>query len=188
MWSRPVSRILWSATIYLCGLPGGCLGRLAVCRNERAARASCLALLRTGFTEPHRSLDALVSSYLTFSPLPRHRSAEAVRFLWHFPRVAPPGISPASCPTESGLSSTRPPPESGVPAAAARPTPRHKYATTQAGRPFPCRRQACYPGERVRFIRFAARSRAPRSGRPSTMQSTAFPTAPAASQPNEVAA
>jgi hypothetical protein len=108
MWSRPVSRILWSATIYLCGLPGGCFGRLAVRRNERAARASCLALLRTGFTKPHRLPGALVSSYLTFSPLLLGRSPGAVCFLWHFPRVAPPGISPASCPTESGLSSTGP--------------------------------------------------------------------------------
>jgi hypothetical protein len=97
-----------TATIYLCGLPGGCFGRLAVRRNERATRASCLALLRTGFTEPHRSPDALVSSYLTFSPLLPRRGAGAVSFLWHFPRVAPPGISPAFCPTESGLSSTGP--------------------------------------------------------------------------------
>jgi hypothetical protein len=36
-----------------------------------AGRAPCLALLRVGFAEPHRLPAALVSSYLTVSPLPR---------------------------------------------------------------------------------------------------------------------
>jgi hypothetical protein len=63
----------------------------------RAAHASCLALLRTGFTEPRRSPGTLVSSYLTLSPLPR-AAARAVCFLWHFPRVAPPGIFPSVLP------------------------------------------------------------------------------------------
>src|SRR5437867_6983522 len=63
----------------------------------------------------------LVSSYLTVSPLPllrpSPRGTEAARTpgseavgglsLWHFPRVAPPGCYPASCPVESGLSSIR---------------------------------------------------------------------------------
>jgi hypothetical protein len=35
-----------------------------------AGLAPCLALLRVGFAEPRRSLGALVSSYLTVSPLP----------------------------------------------------------------------------------------------------------------------
>ena len=67
----------------------------------------------------------LVRSYRTFSPLPalastsnrllacpRRREAALARcrrcrFCATFRRVAPPGISPASCPVESGLSSFR---------------------------------------------------------------------------------
>ena len=46
-----------------------------------------LVLLPVGFTEPGRSPDLLVSSYLTVSPLPRRTRgfAQAVCFLWHCP-------------------------------------------------------------------------------------------------------
>src|SRR5207244_4968662 len=72
-----------------------------------------------------------VSSYLTVAPLPLPRTmASSLRTpgvvgglsLWHFPRVAPPGRYPAPCPTESGLSSTRPD-ACARRTAAARPTP-----------------------------------------------------------------
>ncbi len=84
---KTVSRILSSflrkeATIYLgavsplpsCGLPKcqvpfGTNGRTT--RGLR--RHSYLALHPAGFTEPSRSPAMLVSSYLTFSPLPAHR-------------------------------------------------------------------------------------------------------------------
>jgi hypothetical protein len=110
--SRPVSRILSRASagaaISLgaalprssCSLPGS-IGRAT---RRPFDRAPCLALLRVGFAEPRRSPGALVSSYLTVSPLPL---LGAVCFLWHYPRVAPPGDYPAPCPAESGLSSTR---------------------------------------------------------------------------------
>ena len=79
--SRPVSRVLYdplakaAAAIPLqralplasSGLPGG----TPASRDGRAALTSCLALLRTGFAEPRRSPGALVSSYLTVSPLPQ---------------------------------------------------------------------------------------------------------------------
>lgn len=50
----------------------------------------CLTLLRAGFTKPRESPRALVSSYLTVSPLPRNSIASnairsAVYSLWHFP-------------------------------------------------------------------------------------------------------
>jgi len=38
----------------------------------------CLALLRVGLAEPRRSPAALVSSYLTVSPLPRPKSRRSV--------------------------------------------------------------------------------------------------------------
>ena len=36
--------------------------------GEQPSNAPCMALLRTGFTEPRRSPGALVVSYTTFSP------------------------------------------------------------------------------------------------------------------------
>ena len=79
----------------------------------------CSTLLRMGFAEPPRSPGTLVVSYTTVSPLPvppgceipegHRRSALCCTFR----RVAPPGSYPASCPAESGLSSTRRPRPSG---------------------------------------------------------------------------
>ena len=79
----------------------------------------CSTLLRMGFAEPPRSPGTLVVSYTTVSPLPvppgceipegHRRSALCCTFR----RVAPPGSYPASCPVESGLSSTRRPRPSG---------------------------------------------------------------------------
>ncbi len=72
----------------------------------------CSVLLLTRFAEPRRSLGVLVGSYPTVSPLPvttspcgefdHRRSALCCTVC----RVAPPGCYPASCPVESGLSST----------------------------------------------------------------------------------
>jgi hypothetical protein len=66
-----------------------------------------LVLLPVGFTEPGRSPDLLVSSYLTVSPLPRRtKSTVAVCSLWHFPYPKPGGgCYPPPRPAESGLSS-----------------------------------------------------------------------------------
>jgi len=90
----------------------------------------CSTLLRMGFAKPSRSPGTLVVSYTTVSPLPVHRSIpraaaepEVPRtcrpyddrrhrrsaLCCTFRRVAPPGCYPASCPAESGLSSTRRP-------------------------------------------------------------------------------
>ncbi len=69
MVSGPVSGILslfsQRVAIHLCGLPGSCPRR-----DGRAVHASCLALLRMGFTEPPGSPPTLVRSYRTVSPLP----------------------------------------------------------------------------------------------------------------------
>ena len=83
---------------------------------------TCLALLRTGYAWPPTLPPTPVRSYRTLSPLPAPRILSdlrplAVCSLLHFPRIAAPGGYPASCPVESGLSST------GCPAAAVRPTP-----------------------------------------------------------------
>ena len=57
-------------------------------RHEAGRPACCSVLLRVGFTEPTRSPAPLVSSYLTFSPLPP-RKVEVVCFLWHCPSGYP---------------------------------------------------------------------------------------------------
>ncbi len=65
--TRPVTRDV-AVTIHLGPpLPMGSSG-LPGCSGEQPSNASCLTLLRTGFTEPHRSPGALVGSYPTFSP------------------------------------------------------------------------------------------------------------------------
>ena len=92
-----------------CGLPGSSDGP--------PSNASCLALLRVGLAEPARSPAPLVSSYLTVSPLPRAANrAAAVCFLLRLHEVAPAWVSPAPCPSESGLSSTDPKTDRGRPA------------------------------------------------------------------------
>ena len=84
-----------------CGLPGSSDGP--------PSNAPCLALLRVGLAEPARSPAPLVSSHLTVSPLPRAANrAPAVCFLLRLREVAPAWVSPAPCPSESGLSSTDP--------------------------------------------------------------------------------
>jgi len=74
-------------------------------------------LLRVGLAEPARSPAPLVSSYLTVSPLPRATDrATAVSSLLRFREVTPAWVSPAPCPSESGLSSTDPKTDRGRPA------------------------------------------------------------------------
>src|SRR6185312_11879031 len=125
--SRPVSRILCAgcpAGDHLsrrriapaaarspnrCGPPGSSGGP--------PSSASCSTLLRTGVAEPRRSPAALVGSYPTVAPLPRALPRVAVSFLLPLREVAPAWLTPASCPVESGLSSS-----AGAPAAA-RPAP-----------------------------------------------------------------
>ena len=64
---RPVARTA-VATIHLGrALPHGS-SSLPGRSGEQPSNAPCMALLRTGFTEPHRSPGALVVSYTTFSP------------------------------------------------------------------------------------------------------------------------
>ena len=79
--SRPVSRILSSAIIYLrrplpdawCDLPGS-LARAVLQRLPRTRRPF-LVLLRVGITEPSWSPRTLVVSYTTVSPLPASEDA-----------------------------------------------------------------------------------------------------------------
>lgn len=74
-------------------------------RTGRPRAPSYLALLRSGFTEPVRSPAPLVVSYTTVSPLPVPEGHRRSALCCTFPEVAPAGISPVICPTESGLSS-----------------------------------------------------------------------------------
>ncbi len=97
--SRPVSRILSWVTIYLCGVPGPSAGRVS---------GTCLPCTGRGLAS-RRVATTLVGSYPTVSPLPaeppetlRRRSA----FCSTFRRLSPPGSTPASCPSVSGLSSS----------------------------------------------------------------------------------
>ena len=164
-----------------------CFDRHADRRNGRAAHASCLALLRTGFTWPQRSPAAPVSSYLTLSPLPRR--TEAVCSLLHLPRVAPPGNFPSVLPC--GVRTFLDPDQ--VRAAAVRPAPHPSIMRLHPPSVNPvalcATRFALGGGDQVvlKFILRAARSSEPRSGRPRAITRTAFPIAPAVSQPNEVA-
>ena len=103
--------VFGSVTIHLCSPPaGGARGR------RTGSPSHDLALLRTGFTKPPRSLTTLVRSYRTLSPSPvppsepvgHRRSA----FCCTVREVAPTWLPPASCPVEPRLSSgsvTRPP-------------------------------------------------------------------------------
>ncbi len=84
-----------------CGLPDSSGGP--------PSNAACLTLLRVGLAEPRRSPGALVGSYPTVSPLPPRRTAAAVCSLLRFREVAPARLTPAPCPVESGLSSSRSP-------------------------------------------------------------------------------
>ena len=71
-----------------------------------ASELAFLVLLRVGFTELHRSPDALVVSYTTVSPLPDCWAGRSV-LCGTVPRVAPGGCYPPPCSAESGLSSAR---------------------------------------------------------------------------------
>ncbi len=90
-----------------------------VAADRRAARPLCLTLLRVEFAEPCESPRTLVRSYRTVSPLPvtgcpAHRRSLSVALVR---QVTPTWLSPAPCPEESRLSSTR-----SCRAAATRPT------------------------------------------------------------------
>lgn len=76
--SRPISRILSWMTIYLRGQPGGSASRVI---------PSLFGLASSGVCTAGRLPGPPVSSYLTFSPLPRQ--AKAVWFLLHFPSGRP---------------------------------------------------------------------------------------------------
>ncbi len=67
-----------------------------------------LVFHRVGFTKLSPSPEILVSSYLTFSPLPPEDRRRFV-FCGTFLGVAPTGSYPAPCPVEPGLSSDRKP-------------------------------------------------------------------------------
>jgi len=56
--------------------------------GEQPSSASCLVLLRVGFTLTDAVTSAAVSSYLTFSPLPPAGTGGGC-FLWHFPAGRP---------------------------------------------------------------------------------------------------
>jgi hypothetical protein len=79
-----------------CGLPASSGGPPS---NARARSVLLfLTLLQVGFTEPFRSPGTLVVSYTTVSPLPPHRGATAVCFLWHFPAGHPGWVLPTTSP------------------------------------------------------------------------------------------
>ena len=127
--SRTVSRILYPpvarrmATIHLrtplpvpsCGLPGSSGGP--------PSNASCLALLRVGFTEPRRSPATLVVSYTTVSPLPAPTPRGRTGGLFsvalsrgsprvgvtHHPALWSPDFPRRALPRPAGSCSTRPP-------------------------------------------------------------------------------
>ena len=90
------------------GLPGSSGGQ--------PSNASCLTLLRVGFTEPPPSPEVLVVSYTTVSPLPRcdrrpvRETAPPRRSVLcgTVPRVTPGGRYPPPCPAEPGRSSASP--------------------------------------------------------------------------------
>jgi hypothetical protein len=86
---------------------------------------SCLTLLRVEFAEPRRSPDALVRSYRTVSPSPVtvNPSIGGLLSVALIREVTPTWLSPAPCPSESRLSSTR-----SSRAAATRPT-HHRSAS-----------------------------------------------------------
>ncbi len=76
--------------------------------KEALGAAFCLALLRLGFTKPHRSPGALVGSYPTVSPLPRIPTSGTVRrfaFCGTFPDLTTGRRYRPPCPVEPGLSS-----------------------------------------------------------------------------------
>ncbi len=88
----------------LSSLPGSrrCEQQRGACRH----RSPCLTLLRMGFTEPCRSPDTLVSSYLTVSPLPSRRTGiRRSVFCGTFPGLATGRRYRPSCSAEPGLSS-----------------------------------------------------------------------------------
>ena len=109
--SRPVSGILCQRSRRRGDHPSVRPTRGCPSRDGRAARAPCLALLRVGVAEPPGSPRTLVRSYRTVSPLPvtgepgHRRSALCCPIR----QVAPTWLSPAPCPVESRLSSTRSP-------------------------------------------------------------------------------
>ncbi len=101
------------AIISLSSLPGTYHPRRG--RTRRAASRPCLALLPAGVAWPPALLRTPVVSYTTFSPLPPPlppspngggAGGEGGLFLWPCSGRSPhPGISPAPCPMECGLSS-----------------------------------------------------------------------------------
>ena len=104
--SRPVSRILSRATISLgdrlpgrsSGVPGPSAGSVI---------GTCFALHRTGFGEPprHRDAGGLLPHLFTLTSDICADCRWRSPFCATFRRLSPPGVSPASCPVVSGLSS-----------------------------------------------------------------------------------
>ena len=92
-YKKPVETVI-SRVLFPCTIQGGDHSSgMSIARHltqpTRELRAGhsqslpYLVLLRVGFTKPATSPPQLVSSYLTFSPLPG--KGLAVYFLWHFP-------------------------------------------------------------------------------------------------------
>ena len=102
--SKPVSRVLsFKVVIYLrqALLP-------ALCRpsgEAGQAYVSAIGVASDGVYTRSQLPDPLVSSYLTFSPLPRKKRGGI--FCCTFLRVASTGRYPASCPMKLGLSSPK---------------------------------------------------------------------------------
>ena len=84
------------------------------CSGEQPSNASCLVLLRVGFTVTVPVTSDAVSSYLTFSPLPP-AEAGGGSFLWHFPAGHPGWLLTITLPygartfLGTGFPATRPP-------------------------------------------------------------------------------
>ena len=121
--SRPVSGVLSQRLGAAGGHPSERPTRGSSLAGRVGTRAPCSTLLRVGVAEPPGSPRTLVRSYRTLSPLPvagmpaHRRSALCCPIR----QVTPSWLSPAPCPVEPRLSSTR----SGR-AAATRPTHRRR--------------------------------------------------------------
>ena len=83
-WSESISRVLWSATIYLDPLSPRDSSTQPECTERRPYRTPICACFRWGLPS-HAVTSMLVRSYRTVSAFPKRESS----FLWHCPSGHP---------------------------------------------------------------------------------------------------